>query len=42
MENATKNEWNEKSDEYYQNIVNQCGYDKIIQNPECAFPIKQV
>jgi ubiquinone/menaquinone biosynthesis C-methylase UbiE len=39
MENAIKKEWNKNSDEYFQNLINQENYDKIIQNPECAFPV---
>jgi len=38
MENITKKEWNESSDEYFQNSIKQGNYSKIIQNPECAFP----
>ena len=39
MENAIKKEWNDNSGEYYQNSIKQGNYNKIIQNPEYAFPI---
>jgi len=32
-------EWSERSDEYYQESVNEKNYDEIIKNPERAFPI---
>jgi len=37
MSDIIKNNWNEKSDEYYQQDIDN--YDKIIKNPERAFPI---
>jgi len=36
MSNSIKNNWNERSDEYFKQDID-C-YDKIIENPERAFP----
>lgn len=37
MSNKIKDEWNERSDEYYKSDID-C-YEKIIENPERAFPV---
>jgi len=37
MSDIIKNNWNNESDEYYQRDIDN--YDKIIENPERAFPI---
>lgn len=36
--NEIKNDWNNKSDEYYQFSMKQDNYNEIIRNPEKAFP----
>ena len=40
MNNAIKNKWNDRSDEYYQDSLETGDYAAIIKNPKRAFPIE--